>query len=173
MSCATGNRPSLKTEDVLRVVHRAYPDAANVYIAQYFMPVLGWLDANDARVSELPRLAEWGATAVQLRLVDRNNISRCPDYQIAEFVAAKPSWKIGDVFHVDANQGMRLAEVMAVIGDEALIEYEMPSGGCVLWVIHRESGNKIRNVSYRRLPAKWRKAVEEADKQLSGTPLFP
>ncbi len=78
--------------------------------------------------------------------------------------------EIGDYFYIRINQGDRHAEVLAVIGDQALIEYYMPNGTTALRVIDRrdphgteyEPRGKRGNVSYFRLPKKWSRAMEEA-----------
>ena len=63
--------------------------------------------------------------------------------------------------YIWANQGERPATVLATIGPEALLEYEMPSGRSALRVVcrhyHRGSdpGEPYKNVSYRSLPKCW------------------
>lgn len=67
--------------------------------------------------------------------------------------------KVGDTSEIEVNQGLREAWVLAVIGDEALIEYEMPRGTTALWIVDAYFWGYKRNVSYSNLPTRWLKAM--------------
>lgn len=155
----------VKTDRVIEVIRRVYPGAANIRIMQGFKSRGGWrkLDGdNGYPIREMPRLFEAGYELVQLRLLSDGTV-KYPDYRIDEF-AQEFKWEPRDQLVVDVNQGKREAYVLAVIGDEALIEYEMPGGTTALWVIHagRPHPRRIRNVSYKSCTKKWLKAIEEA-----------
>lgn len=62
--------------------------------------------------------------------------------------------------HIPVNQGWRPADVLAVIGDEALAEYEMPNGTTALSIIHISDGG-LQGVGYKNLSRKWIKAMHE------------
>ena len=69
-----------------------------------------------------------------------------------------PAWVVGDTFELDANQGLRPARVLAVLGTQALVDYEMPAGKVFLRVCDA-LGGRDRSVSQARLPAKWQAAL--------------
>lgn len=87
-------------------------------------------------------------------------------------------YQAGDNVSVHRNQGDREATVLAVIGDEVLIEYTMPKGTTALNITTHKAlfddehagydanhvwheGGQYKAVSYRGLPTKWLKAVVE------------
>lgn len=74
----------------------------------------------------------------------------------------------GDTLWVDVNQGTRSAVVLAVLGPQTLIEYDMPAGTSALRIL--EDGKPDRSVSYRGLPIKWLRAVVEAGSTWTGIP---
>ena len=59
------------------------------------------------------------------------------------------------------NQAYREAYLYAVIGERALIEYEMPNGSSALNFVSIHNTRDYRPVSYGALPKKWAKAVIE------------
>ena len=74
----------------------------------------------------------------------------------------RPRHQAGEDITVHRNQGDRDATVMAVVGDEALIEYVMPNGTSALNIISVWEGEEnagYRSISYFNLPAKWADAV--------------
>lgn len=85
---------------------------------------------------------------------------------------------VGDWFEININQGFRDAEILAVIGHEALIEYHMPKGSTALRVIDRRDPYETEytppwergSISYFRLPKKWSKAMMEAGTHWYGLP---
>ena len=70
--------------------------------------------------------------------------------------------KVGQHSTIEVNQGLRPAVILAVIGDEALLEYTMPRGSTALWIVDAYSWGYIKNVSYRDVPLKWLRAMIEA-----------
>lgn len=171
-------------ERIFQVVGRAFPDWKIEGIKSHTINGWQWIEHEDFDVeqisrlsrrtrvlplSELHRLAGEGAQKVCLKLTHADGGTAYPDYFLEEF-AVPFCWKPNDSLRVDVNQGMRDAYVLAVIGNEALIEYEMPSGTTALWVIRadRPEPHKIRNVSYRSCPQKWLDAIEEAGTEWEG-----
>src|SRR5262245_28661647 len=127
----------VRADHARKVIQRVYPEASNIRITQTFKSRVGWRDAAEEGgypLKFLPNLFDSKVEAVQLRLQDRNGVVRHPDYRMEEFVE-EFKWQVGDQLTVRANQNYREAYVLAVIGDEALIEYEMPGGTTALWVI--------------------------------------
>lgn len=167
-------------EHIRQLVSRAFRGWAIVGIKSH--TVNGWqwvnhedIDLDDLRpttvlpLSDMAKIAETGAQKVCLKLTHPNGGVAYPDYYLEEF-AVPFRWKPNDHLRVDVNQGARDAYVLAVIGNEALIEYEMPAGTTALWVIKadRAEPHKIRNVSYKSCPRKWLDAIEEAGLQWEG-----
>lgn len=73
-----------------------------------------------------------------------------------------PGLKALDHVSYFRNQGDRDGEVLAVLGDEALIAYEMPSGVTYLNIVAADGSDepgKYRAVSAKGMPKKWREAV--------------
>ncbi len=74
-------------------------------------------------------------------------------------------YEAGDNITITRNQGKREAVVLAVIGDEVLIEYTMPKGTTALsFTSHTAIENDqedYKAVSYRNVPVKWLKAIVE------------
>lgn len=69
--------------------------------------------------------------------------------------------KVGERSNVEINQGLRLAVILAVIGDEALLEYTMPRGSTSLWIVDAYTWGHIKNVRYKTIPLKWLQAMIE------------
>ena len=71
----------------------------------------------------------------------------------------------GFYLDVEVNQGDRHGVVLAVLGDEALIEYFMPrSQTTALWIVRRDPPyGRVRNQSYYSVPIKWLRALVEED----------
>lgn len=78
--------------------------------------------------------------------------------------------KVGQRSHVEVNQGLRPAVILAVIGDEALLEYTMPRGSTSLWVVDAYTWGHKKNVSYKTLPLKWLKAMIEEGQDWTNLP---
>jgi hypothetical protein len=73
---------------------------------------------------------------------------------------------------LEVNQGEREAEVLAVIGDQALIEYLMPNGTSSLRIVDRmePDARVYKNATYQRLPKKWVQAMDDAGSSWIGQP---
>jgi hypothetical protein len=67
--------------------------------------------------------------------------------------------QVGSSTTVEANQGTRDATVLATLGLEVLLEYEMPAGKTFLRIENLDGG-RHRSVSHSALPKKWRKELE-------------
>ncbi len=62
-----------------------------------------------------------------------------------------------------ANGGIRTAAVIAAIGNERLIEYEMPKGSTALRLINvNDPDGPYKTISYRAVPRKWLEAIVAA-----------
>jgi hypothetical protein len=75
-----------------------------------------------------------------------------------------PAYEAGDTVVVEANQGKREGTVLAVLGDECLIEYEMPNGTSALRVV-QAIGYKLVG-TYKTMPhgsvtRRWIEAMRE------------
>lgn len=76
----------------------------------------------------------------------------------------KRYYKRGQFLQTWSNQAYRDAEVLVVDTERrlALCEFEMPKGTTALFVIDSYTGEEQRcNFSYRRLPKRWAKLMEE------------
>ncbi len=69
--------------------------------------------------------------------------------------------KVGQHSHVEVNQGLRPAVILAVLGDEALLEYSMPRGSTALWIVDAYTWGLVKQVSYKRVLLKWLRAMIE------------
>ena len=74
----------------------------------------------------------------------------------------------GEWFTLAINQGQREAEVLATIGDEALVEYTMPAGTSALHIMNRKTSRGEKkahgggtSISYSKLPVRWIEAATE------------
>jgi hypothetical protein len=76
--------------------------------------------------------------------------------------------KVGECFSIEVNQGLRDAIVLAVIGDEALIEYSMPKGSTSLRIVDAYTWTGARSVSYRNVPVKWLQQMYENEVEWEG-----
>ena len=152
----------IRTQHALSVIRRAFPDCTNIVgISERVGHV--WHDSM--RPILLSELGDYlnKIDAVTLELVDRRGFKQYPVYELAEF-AQEFQFEPGDRTEVNVNQGKRPATVLAVIDNEALLEYRMPSGTTALWVVPRDCpwpGCKQR-YSHKSLPKKWLAAIEEA-----------
>jgi hypothetical protein len=80
------------------------------------------------------------------------------------------AWQPGDTFTINVNQGDREAMVLAVIGNQALIEYVMPAGTTALQVVTEGREQIGRSVSYPAVPTKWLRAIVEDGREWEGNP---
>ena len=99
--------------------------------------------------------------AVKLYTHNRNDAARFVFKHLNGFLN---SYTAGDSVDIWSNQNWREGTVLAVIDDQALIEYDMPSGSTSLR-INRVIGHHFvgayRTPSYRTLPKKWIAAMHE------------
>jgi hypothetical protein len=70
--------------------------------------------------------------------------------------------QLGDIWDVYANQGLREGWVLAVIGNDVLVEYTMPKGTTALRIVKTSGLAGFQNVSYRNVPRKWLEAIVAA-----------
>ncbi len=156
---------TLTTDTAIERIRKIYPECGNITITETFKPGRGWmqvLEEGGYGIKQIAWLRETGVTAVQLRLIDRHNAVRFPDFQMFEF-EVESNFEVSMTLSVHVNQGEREALVVAVLEKEALIEYEMPAGTSSLLLIKRNAYPKveiIRNISYN-LPRKWIAAIYE------------
>lgn len=80
------------------------------------------------------------------------------------------AWKPGDTFLISVNQGDREAMVLAVIGNQALIEYVMPAGSTALQIVTQGHEQHGRSVSYPSVPIKWLRAIVDDGREWEGAP---
>lgn len=84
-------------------------------------------------------------------------------------------------YQIWVNQGWRHATVLAILDDEALIEYEMPNGSSSLRIVPLKSDldgaiemqhgmRAWRNVSYWCVPLKWLRRMVETGETWIGAP---
>jgi len=81
-----------------------------------------------------------------------------------------PAIAAGDDVDVFVNQATREGWVLAVLGDEYILEYTMPKGTTALQIRRVDGGNvkdgkwhgSYRNVSYKALPTRWLQAIVDA-----------
>ena len=121
------------------------------------------LSNSDTNPDILSRFIDQGYEQICLRLDHEHGGEAYPDYYAWE-LGEEFSWKVSDYCEVFVNQGWRPASILAVLGEEALLEYEMPAGTTALWIIGRTDKHAAhrRNVSYRTCPIKWLKAIEDS-----------
>jgi len=71
-------------------------------------------------------------------------------------------YESGDNITLFRNQGDRDAWVLGTLGDQMIIEYEMPSGTTALNILmNRNGADYVRSVSYTSCPKIWIKAIED------------
>lgn len=75
-----------------------------------------------------------------------------------------------DSLTLTVNQGDRDAVVLAVRGDQALVEYVMPKGTTGLRILSADGDDNGRTVSYTALSTDWLKAIVAADATWLGRP---
>jgi len=79
------------------------------------------------------------------------------------------AYEAGDDFSIWINQGFRDAVVLATVGEQMIVEYEMPAGTTALVRMDNlpcvQSG---KSVSYRSCPKKWVSAISEQSGEWRG-----
>lgn len=89
-----------------------------------------------AAIDDVEKYRRDGFGSFRFKLTHVNGGEAYPDYYYWE-IGAGFAWKPLDALEVHVNQGWREAYVLAVLDDEALIEYEMPRGSTALWLVSR------------------------------------
>lgn len=77
--------------------------------------------------------------------------------------------EVGDMYEAWINQGYRPCTVLAVLDNQALVEYQMPKGTSALFLVTMDNSN-TRGISYFSLPERWVKAILEAGSDWIGRP---
>lgn len=119
-------------------VKRLYPRTVTIQIVEGFLPRKGWVPIGEGvGLFQLPALKRRGYTNLGLRLFDAAGFEiGCPDYQMEEFeTEVDYRMEVGRSVKADINQGDRIGSVLAVVNDEALVEFEMPGGSTFLWIV--------------------------------------
>jgi len=79
-------------------------------------------------------------------------------------------WTEGQEFTTYVNQGDRWAYVLAIVGDEVLIEYEMPGGATALRIYNYHwAVTSWRRVAYRKVPKRFLLRICETGHNWTGT----
>ncbi len=79
----------------------------------------------------------------------------------------------GYTFKLWVNHAERPAHVLAILGREALIEYNMPKGTTSLKLIEIRNGQIAeggKTIPYKRVPNRWLKAIVDGGYDWEGTP---
>lgn len=76
----------------------------------------------------------------------------------------------GQNIKVYANQGYRDAVVLAILSNEALIEYEMPKGTTALRVIDCVTEGTLAQYSYATVPIRWIAEMFQTETEWTGNP---
>lgn len=77
----------------------------------------------------------------------------------------------GDDVTVNINQADRDGVVLALLGDECIVEYVMPAGSSSLYIaLATEPAVKLKSVAYHKLTKAWRKAIAAEGLDWEGTP---
>jgi len=165
---------SIRAKKVKKVMEKFFEDVFHPGPG----PGAGWIDYSPYGKSlsgkevweQLNKDHSNGHTSVSFAVNDQegNPIHDSLDWKLEEF---ETYLEVGGWITTAANQGMREAEVLAILHDEALIYYEMPEGRQFLRVIQIDDIDKRWNhdnhrysaIAKARIPKKW-KALIEADR---------
>lgn len=155
---------------VIETIKRAFPTWTIHGLHQVGTQGMRWKEVC-ASIDDVEKYRRQGYDSFNFKLTHANGGEAYPDYFYWE-IGDEFGWKPFDRLEVHVNQGVREAYVLAAIGDEALIEYEMPRGTTALWVIsrHRPEPYCRRVISYRTCPKKWREAMASAGTVWEGRP---
>lgn len=82
------------------------------------------------------------------------NIVKCHE---SALITNENPYGANDGLEVYSNQAMRDATVLAVLGDDILIEYEMPAGSTALlqYTVRGGELSAMKNVNYNTCPKRW------------------
>jgi hypothetical protein len=110
-------------------------------------------------IGQVQNYANLGYECFSFLLTHQNGGEARPDYWAWE-LGDQFTWKPGDRLELDVNQGWREAWVLAVVDDEALVEYRMPAGTTAMQIIQNNRRSHYgRSVSYRSCPLFWQRAI--------------
>jgi hypothetical protein len=111
---------------------------------------------KEAEVKEQAMLAK-EAKEIEARLAQRD----------AEQRRLKPQQEVW----IEVNQGRRLAKVLAIVGQKALLEYVMPKGSTALRLVRADDPEAlIRSVSYHQVPLLFLRVLAETRVEWIGEP---
>jgi hypothetical protein len=94
-----------------------------------------WKEVS-ASIDDVEKYRKQGFDGFSFHLKHAHGGEAYPDYFYWE-IGEVFEWRPLDKLEVHVNEGIRDAYVLAVLDDEALIEYEMPRGPTALWIISR------------------------------------
>jgi hypothetical protein len=153
---------------VIAAIKRAFPNWTIHGLDQVGVQGYRWKEVC-ASIDEVEKYRKQGFDSFRFHLKHPAGGEAFPDYFYWE-IGEEFAWRPLDKLEVHVNQGWREAYVLAVLGDEALIEYEMPRGTTAMWIIscHNPQPSCHRVVSYRACPKKWRDAIKNAGTQWEG-----
>ena len=141
-------------------------------------PGAGWIDYSPHGKSlsgeevweQLNRDYNNGHTSVSFAVNDQNGnqLAEYLDWKLEEL---QTYLEVGDWIYTLANQGMREAEVLAILEDKALVYYEMPAGRQSLRILQiadideygkhgKNRSHQYSSVSRLRIPKKWKVLIE-------------
>ena len=79
-------------------------------------------------------------------------------------------YRCGNWLSIFVNQGLRDAWILGIIGDQMIVEYEMPSGTTALTIFntHKQAIEYVRSVSYKSCPKIWIQAIKDGQGEWQG-----
>jgi hypothetical protein len=138
-----------------------------------------WAERAQLSLEDLTLTTSWDTIRHEAHSTAILKIQAYLDAQEAESVKRgqaiyKARVQPGETISIYANQGYRDARVLAVINNEALIEYSMPQGTTSLRIINayqdEETAGRGRKMSYFNVPTKWLQAMCFAEIEWDGNP---
>lgn len=144
-------------ERIVRTIERAWAGWELVGLAGVFnqethrLQQTGWTTfaTPTPLLGEVQNYANLGYECFSFKLTHWHGGEAYPDYWVWE-LGERFTWKAGDRLQVHVNQGWREAWVLAVIDDEALVEYRMPAGTTAMQIIQNNKRCPYGpSVSYR------------------------
>jgi len=156
-------------EQIISTIERGFPGWKIEGLFQAFNQIhhslnrLGWHTFDPlGQLGEVQNYANHGYESFTFLLTHPNGGEAVPDYWVWE-LGERFTWKPGDRLQLDVNQGWREAWVLAVVDDEALVEYRMPAGSTAMQIIqNNRRSNNGRSVNYRACPLFWQRAMRLA-----------
>jgi len=111
-------------KSIIEVVKRGFPDWTIHALWQVGVQGHRWKEVNDS-IESVEKYHSEGYDSFSFHLKHPAGGEAFPDYYHWE-LGAEFAWEPLDKLEVQVNQGVREAYVLAVLVDEALVEYEMP-----------------------------------------------